>query len=617
MRKKTVTKKLLSILLCLALSIGTVYVPGVVSEAKTEKKQSVKRAGTVETTALKADNNSAATVDSTVVDASYLFSHTEKSSELKDKDAPSNGVENAGLTSSEDVYNELGFNSSELQKNVEDIQTDPNNQNVLAGYTLLDPKEVILLKTKDYNTTIDTIDDEAFNLSGSMKWEKAADQLKYSRDTSLQSEAVKLMDVDGDGIDELIRQRIFVKDKKTWMDLYGFRMINGSWSTQGAAVTYQLSTGTGNWQDKFWTDEKGGYTSMAVGDFDGDEKGEELAVYVPGDATMPDSERARVVILKWNTSLSGVTELGKINMSSIKSYYMDMKSGYHAPSVSLQATHSRLKSEIPDESKSFTRWSTYTDLVVNATVPPAYRKNSSIPSLNATTTIYSYLSFLAINYDIPEISEVMIWFESCIIRSYANPMLEHQIMLEKYTEYKNQFIQALNDMDIDITDYRYDEDSKQLYMKRKLGKKEYELSFTEESDGTRKLIAALPVILLALREGRLVIIDELDAKLHPKLLRYVILLFKNKDINRHGAQLLFTSHDMSTMKNTIFRRDEIWFAADNEAHESDVYSLHEMRSEDGSRIKNTATYDKQYLEGRYGADPIPSHEGCHRKCQET
>ncbi len=214
-----------------------------------------------------------------------------------------------------------------------------------------------------------------------------------------------------------------------------------------------------------------------------------------------------------------------------------------------------------------------------------------------------YLSFLAINYDIPEISEVMTWFESCIIRSYANPMIEHQIMLEKYTENKSLFISALNDMDIDITDYRYDEDSKQLYMKRKLGKKEYELSFTEESDGTKKLISALPVILLALREGRLVIIDELDAKLHPKLLRYVILLFKNKEINRHGAQLLFTSHDMSTMKNSIFRRDEIWFAAENEAHESDVYSLHEMRSEDGTIIKNTASYDKQYLEGRYGADP--------------
>ena len=230
----------------------------------------------------------------------------------------------------------------------------------------------------------------------------------------------------------------------------------------------------------------------------------------------------------------------------------------------------------------------------------------SINKKNINTSVnpkMPYLSFLAINYALPEISEVITWFESCIIRSYANPMVEHQIMLEKNTEYKNQFIRALNDMDIDITDYRYDEDNKQLYMLRRLGKKEYELSFTDESDGTRKLIAALPVILLALREGRLVIIDELDAKLHPKLLRYVILLFKDKKINQNGAQLLFTSHDMSTMKNTIFRRDEIWFAADNDAHESDVYSLHEMRNEDGSRIKNTATYDKQYLEGRYGADP--------------
>jgi hypothetical protein len=214
-----------------------------------------------------------------------------------------------------------------------------------------------------------------------------------------------------------------------------------------------------------------------------------------------------------------------------------------------------------------------------------------------------YLSFLAINYDIPIISEVMTWFESCITRNYANPMVEHEIMLEKSTSYKTQFIRALNDMDIDITDYRYDEENHQLFMKRNIGTAEYELPFSEESDGTRKLIAALPVILLALREGRLVIIDELDAKLHPKLLKYVISMFKNKELNTKGAQLLFTSHDMYTLKNTVFRRDEIWFAAENDAHESEIYSLHEIRGEDNERIKSTAAYDKQYLEGRYGADP--------------
>lgn len=218
-----------------------------------------------------------------------------------------------------------------------------------------------------------------------------------------------------------------------------------------------------------------------------------------------------------------------------------------------------------------------------------------------------YLSFLAINYDIPVISEVMTWFESCIIRSYANPMVEHQIMLAKDAPYKEQFIRALNDMDIDITDYRYDDDTHQLFMKRALGTHEYELPFSQESDGTKKLIAALPVILLALREGRMVIIDELDAKLHPKLLRYVISLFKNKEINKYGAQLLFTSHDMYTLKNTVFRRDEIWFAAETAAHESEIYSLHEIRGEDNDRIKNTAAYDKQYLEGRYGADPYISN----------
>jgi len=100
-----------------------------------------------------------------------------------------------------------------------------------------------------------------------------------------------------------------------------------------------------------------------------------------------------------------------------------------------------------------------------------------------------------------------------------------------------------------------------------------------------------------------VVIDELDAKLHPKLLRYVISLFKNPRINKYGAQLLFTSHDMATMKNTVFRRDEIWFAALNKNHSSEIYSLYEIRREDNERVNSTAAFDKQYLEGRYGADP--------------
>lgn len=231
---------------------------------------------------------------------------------------------------------------------------------------------------------------------------------------------------------------------------------------------------------------------------------------------------------------------------------------------------------------------------------PSIKKRKVSTDVNAKMP---YLSFLAITYKLDEITEVQEWFESCVIRNYANPTAEHQILFSEEDEFKKNILVFLNDMGIDISDYRLDQETNTLYLQRKIFEKSFELSFMEESDGTKKLIAALPVILMALQEGRLVIIDELDAKLHPKLLRYVISLFKNPDINKKHAQLVFTSHDMSTMKNTVFRRDEIWFAAENEGHESEIYSLYEIRREDNERVKNTAAYDKQYLEGRYGADP--------------
>ena len=234
------------------------------------------------------------------------------------------------------------------------------------------------------------------------------------------------------------------------------------------------------------------------------------------------------------------------------------------------------------------------------TLGPILKKENVNTNINGKMP---FLSFLSINYNVPVISAAQEWFESCVIRSYANPAAERQIMITNDAELKQQILLLLNDMGIDIDGYRFDEKDKQLYLRRSIGNAEYELPFDHESDGTKKLIAALPVLLVALQEGRLVIIDELDAKLHPKLLRYVISMFKNQKINQHGAQLLFTSHDMATMKNTVFRRDEIWFAALNENHSSELYSLYEIRREDNERVNSTAAFDKQYLEGRYGADP--------------
>ena len=103
--------------------------------------------------------------------------------------------------------------------------------------------------------------------------------------------------------------------------------------------------------------------------------------------------------------------------------------------------------------------------------------------------------------------------------------------------------------------------------------------------------------------GGTVVVDELDAKLHPKLLRYVILLFKDPEVNKHGAQLIFSSQDVSTMRNDVFRRDEIWFAARGEGEASQLWSLADIHEANGNLVSKNAAFDKQYLSGRYGADP--------------
>lgn len=214
-----------------------------------------------------------------------------------------------------------------------------------------------------------------------------------------------------------------------------------------------------------------------------------------------------------------------------------------------------------------------------------------------------YLSFLAINYDLDIIVDVQKWFESCIIMNYANPKSDSMVFLADNDKEKQIIIGLMNEMDISITDFRQNKEDKRLFTKREINGAEFELDFNEESAGTRKVFSMLHLLIEALGMGRLVIFDELDAKLHPKLLKYIIMLFKDSSINTSGAQLIFTSHDLTTMNKDIFRRDEIWFAALNDKKESEIYSLYDFRTDDGSHINNTASFSKQYLEGRYGADP--------------
>ena len=142
-----------------------------------------------------------------------------------------------------------------------------------------------------------------------------------------------------------------------------------------------------------------------------------------------------------------------------------------------------------------------------------------------------------------------------------------------------------------------------MYTKHSVDGYETELNLSDESSGTKKLFGLLPFIAASLLTGTVLIIDELDAKIHPVLLRHIIMMFNDMSINRHKAQLIFTSHDLSTMNSEVFRRDEIWFVAKGNAQNSKLYSLVEFKNEKGESVRKDAKFDKQYLEGKYGADP--------------
>ena len=134
------------------------------------------------------------------------------------------------------------------------------------------------------------------------------------------------------------------------------------------------------------------------------------------------------------------------------------------------------------------------------------------------------------------------------------------------------------------------------------------LPFYLESNGTRKMFHLFDFFMDALKNGMVLFVDELDAKLHPLLTRYIINLFHNSDTNKGNGQLIYSTHDTVNLNKETFRRDEIWFAEKNKDGISEIYALSDYILEDdknaGKKVRNDATYNKDYLTGRYGAIPV-------------
>ena len=134
------------------------------------------------------------------------------------------------------------------------------------------------------------------------------------------------------------------------------------------------------------------------------------------------------------------------------------------------------------------------------------------------------------------------------------------------------------------------------------------LPFYLESNGTRKMFHLFDFFMDALKNGMVLFVDELDAKLHPLLTRYIINLFHNSETNKGNGQLIYSTHDTVNLNKETFRRDEIWFAEKDKDGISEIYALSDYILEDdknaGKKVRNDATYNKDYLTGRYGAIPV-------------
>ncbi len=193
---------------------------------------------------------------------------------------------------------------------------------------------------------------------------------------------------------------------------------------------------------------------------------------------------------------------------------------------------------------------------------------------------------------------------------YRNPSQHHQYNLLrqmlKNTSHKNDIITILNNIGINIFDIKVKNEGynvDEIYFIRKSKNNSlYEIPLSNESDGTQKLMELIPVVLNKINDGGLLLIDEIDLHLHPKLVEEIIKIFtsnKNK-----MAQLIFTSHDILNMTNKLFRRDEIWFTTKENEFKSELFALTDIVNYKGEKVRKDAVYSKQYLEGRYGADPF-------------
>lgn len=163
---------------------------------------------------------------------------------------------------------------------------------------------------------------------------------------------------------------------------------------------------------------------------------------------------------------------------------------------------------------------------------------------------------------------------------------------------KEKLVEFLNAIDSGIKDISYDDSEKEIrFTTYHLGKdgRRYPLNLYFESEGTIKSIMLFIYAQVAVRKNGSIFVDELNVKLHPLLLKFIIDLFYNENST---AQLIYTTHDTTLMDKKFFRRDQIWFV------QKDEYGYSELTALSDFKVRSDASFEKDYLAGVYGGIPF-------------
>lgn len=177
-------------------------------------------------------------------------------------------------------------------------------------------------------------------------------------------------------------------------------------------------------------------------------------------------------------------------------------------------------------------------------------------------------------------------------------------LLQQNSNFNSRLITLLKSVDINIDNIAFDE--KNIYFERYIDingeKKLKRLPLSQESRGTQKIFDIFLYLIKNDKKNVIYLFDDMNSYLHPKLSRAIYEWFTSAD--NKNSQLIFNSHDILNMCKEIFRRDEIWFAYRDENYSTNLIPLSNVVNPYGKQVRNDAVYSKQYLEGKYGADPF-------------